>query len=57
MVVIGGRGRAPAGVNIYFHALGLSTIADGKPDATVKAMVSMFGAPDDSGQFHGRPSG
>ena len=33
-----------AGVNIYFQAQGLNTIVDGKPDATVKAMVSMFGA-------------
>ena len=32
------------GVNIYFQAQGLNTIVDGKPDATVKAMVSMFGA-------------
>jgi len=32
------------GVNIYFMAQGLNTIVDGKPDATVKAMVSMFGA-------------
>ena len=44
MVDIGGRGRTPVGVNIYFHALGLSTIAEGKPYATVKAMVSLFGA-------------
>ena len=49
MVDIGGRGRTPVGVNIYFHALGLSTIAEGKPYATVKAVVSVFGAPDDSG--------
>lgn len=33
-----------AGVNIFFQAQGLNTIVDGKPDATVKAMVSMFGA-------------
>lgn len=33
-----------AGVNIYFQAQGLNTIVDGRPDATVKAMVSMFGA-------------
>ena len=33
-----------AGINIYFQAQGLNTIVDGKPDATVKAMVSMFGA-------------
>ena len=33
-----------ASVNIYFQAQGLNTIVDGKPDATVKAMVSMFGA-------------
>ena len=33
-----------AGVNISFQAQGLNTIVDGKPDATVKAMVSMFGA-------------
>lgn len=32
------------GVNIYFQTQGLNTIVDGKPDATVKAMVSMFGA-------------
>ena len=32
------------GVNIYFQAQGLNTLVDGKPDATVKAMVSMFGA-------------
>ena len=32
------------GVNIYFQSQGLNTIVDGKPDATVKAMVSMFGA-------------
>ena len=32
------------GINIYFQAQGLNTITDGKPDATVKAMVSMFGA-------------
>ena len=32
------------GINIYFQAQGLNTIVDGKPDATVKAMVSMFGA-------------
>ena len=31
-------------VNICFQAQGLNTIVDGKPDATVKAMVSMFGA-------------
>ena len=31
------------GVNIYFQSQGLNTIVDGKPDATVKAMVSMFG--------------
>jgi DNA invertase Pin-like site-specific DNA recombinase len=33
-----------AGINIYFQAQGLNTIVDGKPDATVKAMVSMSGA-------------
>ena len=33
-----------AGVNICFQAQGLNTMSDGKPDATVKAMVSMFGA-------------
>ena len=43
MVDIGDRGRTPVGVNIYFHALGLSTIAEGKPHATVKAVVLMFG--------------
>ena len=32
------------GINIYFQSQGLNTIVDGKPDATVKAMVSMFGA-------------
>ena len=32
-----------AGINIYFQSQGLNTIVDGKPDATVKAMVSMFG--------------
>lgn len=32
------------GVNIYFQTQGLNTLVDGKPDATVKAMVSMFGA-------------
>jgi len=32
------------GVNIYFQVQGLNTIVDGKPDATVKAIVSMFGA-------------
>ena len=32
------------GVNIFFQSQGLNTIVDGKPDATVKAMVSMFGA-------------
>lgn len=57
MVDIGGRGQTPVGVNIYFHALGLSTIAERKPYATVKAVVSMFGAPDESGPLHGRPSG
>ena len=31
-------------INIYFQAQGVNTIVDGKPDATVKAMVSMFGA-------------
>ena len=31
------------GVNIYFQAQGLNTLVDGKSDATVKAMVSMFG--------------
>ncbi len=31
------------GVNICFQAQGLNTIVDGKPDPTVKAMVSMFG--------------
>ena len=31
------------GVNICFQAQGLNTILDGKPDPTVKAMVSMFG--------------
>jgi len=31
------------GVNICFHSQGLNTIVDGKPDPTVKAMVSMFG--------------
>ena len=31
------------GVNICFQTQGLNTIVDGKPDATVKAMVSMFG--------------
>lgn len=36
--------RPPVGVDIYFHALGLNTIAEGKPYATVKAVVSMFGA-------------
>ena len=51
MVVIGGRGRAPAGVDIYFHAPRLSITAEAKPYATV---VSMFGAPDDSGLLHGR---
>jgi len=33
-----------SGVNIFFQSQGLNTIVDGKPDATVKAMVSMFGA-------------
>lgn len=32
------------GVNICFQSQGLNTIFDGKPDPTVKAMVSMFGA-------------
>ncbi len=32
------------GINIFFQAQGLNTIVDGKPDATVKTMVSMFGA-------------
>lgn len=32
------------GINICFQAQGLNTIVDGKPDATMKAMVSMFGA-------------
>ena len=32
------------GINIYFQAQGLNTITDGKPDATVKVMVSMFAA-------------
>ena len=31
------------GVNICFQAQGLNTIIDGKPDPTIKAMVSMFG--------------
>ena len=53
----GGRGRTPVGVNIYFHALGLSTIAEGKPYATVKAVVSMFGVPDDSEPIHGFGAG
>ena len=46
-----------AGVNIYFQAQGLNTIVDGKPDATVKAMVSMFGVPDDSEPIHGFGAG
>ena len=57
MVDIGGRGQTPVGVNIYYHALGLSTIAERKPYATEKAVVSLFGAPDESGPLHGRPSG
>ena len=33
-----------AGINICFQDQGLNTIVDGRPDAMVKAMVSMFGA-------------
>lgn len=33
-----------ADINICFQAQGINTIVDGKPDATMKAMVSMFGA-------------
>lgn len=31
-------------INIYFQVQGLNTISDGKPDATVMAMIQMFGA-------------
>ena len=40
--------KEEAVMTAYFHALGLSTIAEGKPYATVKAVVSMFGVPDAS---------
>lgn len=31
-------------INIYFQVQGLNTISDGKPDATIMAMIQMFGA-------------